>query len=91
MFNDLAQIAGGRHLILANSTFSYWGGYLASSLPPEERARSAQAPLHFNRLYARGESPLLLPEWRAVPEDEFMTSCPEAAPDLRRIVGGRVP
>lgn len=72
MFNDLAQIAGGRHLILANSTFSYWGGYLASALPPRERARTIQAPLHFNRLYARGESPLLLPQWRAIPEDEYV-------------------
>lgn len=71
MFNDLAQIAGGRHLVLSNSTFSYWGGYLASALPAGERARSVQAPLHFNRLYARGESPLLLPQWSAVPDDEF--------------------
>lgn len=71
MFDDLAQIAGGRHLILANSTFSYWGGYLSSALPPQVRARSVQAPLHFTRLYARGESPLLLPQWRAIPDDEF--------------------
>ncbi|WP_218832403.1 hypothetical protein, partial [Micrococcus luteus] len=35
------------------------------------RARSVQAPLHFTRLYARGESPLLLPQWRAIPDDEF--------------------
>ncbi len=71
MFDDLAQIAGGRHLILANSTFSYWGGYISSALPPQVRARSVQAPLHFTRLYARGESPLLLPQWRAIPDDEF--------------------
>jgi len=72
MFEDLAQIAAGRDLILANSTFSYWGGYLASALPPAQRPRSVQAPLHFNRLYSYGESPLLLPQWRAVPDDEFV-------------------
>lgn len=31
MFDDLALLAGARRLILANSTFSYWGGYLASA------------------------------------------------------------
>lgn len=72
MFQDLAQIAAGRDLVLANSTFSYWGGYLASSLPPRERPRTVQAPLHFNRRYNFGESPLLLPQWRAIPDDEFV-------------------
>ena len=74
MFQDLAQLAGARHLVLANSTFSYWGGYMASALPPEERARSIQAPLHMNRLYLHGDSPLLLPQWRAIPEDEYTPS-----------------
>ena len=72
MFKDLAQIAAGRHLVLANSTFSYWGGYLSSALPAEVRARSVQAPLHFNRQYLGGHSPLLLPQWRAMPDDEFL-------------------
>lgn len=72
MFNDLAQLAGGRHLVLANSTFSYWGGYLASAMPVNDRPQSVQAPLHFNRLYARGESPLLLPQWQAIPDDAFI-------------------
>jgi len=72
MFDDLAQLAGGRHLVLANSTFSYWGGYLASAMPPSDRPQSVQAPLHFNRLYARGESPLLLPQWQAIPDDAFI-------------------
>ncbi|MDU0348251.1 alpha-1,2-fucosyltransferase [Actinomyces sp. MRS3W] len=30
MFDDLATLAASRRLILANSTFSYWGAYLAS-------------------------------------------------------------
>lgn len=73
MFEDLAQLTVGRHLVLANSTFSYWGGYMASARAPHLRPRSVQAPLHFNRLYSDGESPLLLPEWRAIPDDEFVT------------------
>lgn len=74
MFGDLAQIVAGRDLILANSTFSYWGGYLASALPPAERPRSVQAPLHFNRLYNMGESSLLMPQWVAIPDDEFRST-----------------
>ena len=73
MFDDLAQRAVARDLILANSTFSYWGGYLASARSARERPRTVFAPLHFNRLYSDGESPLLLPEWTAIPDDEFST------------------
>lgn len=73
MFEDLAQLAVARDLILANSTFSYWGGYLASARSARERPRTVFAPLHFNRLYSDGESPLLLPEWTAIPDDEFST------------------
>ena len=74
MFDDFAQLVAGRHLILANSTFSYWGAYVASARPAPDRPRSVQAPLHFNRLYSDGESTLLLPEWRAIPEDEYKFS-----------------
>lgn len=72
MFNDLAQIVGGRHLVLANSTFSYWGGYTALALPRAERPRSILAPLHFNRRYTRGESPLVHPQWTVIPDEEFL-------------------
>lgn len=71
MFEDLAQLAVARDLILGNSTFSYWGGYLATARSAWERPRTVFAPLHFNRLYSDGESPLLLPEWTAIPDDEF--------------------
>lgn len=71
MFNDLAQLAAARYLILANSTFSYWGGYLASAAPSGERATLIQAPLLFNRRYGRGESTLLLDQWLALPSDEY--------------------
>lgn len=71
MFQDLAQIAGARRLVLANSTFSYWGAYIASSLPRDERVLRTVAPLFFTRQYNYSESPLLLDEWIALPEDVY--------------------
>jgi len=71
MFQDLAQLVMAKNLVLANSTFSYWGGYLASSLPPERRPRRIVAPLFFGRHYPYGESDLLLPEWLAIPGDLY--------------------
>lgn len=71
IFSDLAQLAAARHLVLANSTFSYWGGYLSSYGPPSDRPDLVQAPLHFNRRYGRGESTLLLDQWLAIPPDEY--------------------
>ncbi|MBX0301335.1 alpha-1,2-fucosyltransferase [Cryobacterium sp. 1639] len=38
MFDDLAVLASARTLILANSTFSFWGGYLASVLQTDHLA-----------------------------------------------------
>lgn len=52
--SDLRIVAGARRVVLANSTFSYWGGYTALALPRAERPRSILAPLHFNRRYTRG-------------------------------------
>ncbi|MFD6282395.1 alpha-1,2-fucosyltransferase [Micrococcus luteus] len=72
MFNDFAQIVGGRHIVLANSTFSYWGGYTALALPRAERPRSILAPLHFNRRYTCGESPLVHPQWTVIPDEDFI-------------------
>ena len=71
MFQDLAQVSSADNLILANSTFSYWGGYLASSRPPGQRPRRVVAPLFFGRHYPYSESALLLPEWLAVPGDRY--------------------
>ena len=71
-FQDLAQLSAARQLVLANSTFSYWGGYIASARPPQDRPVRTVAPLFLARdLYVYNESPLLLPEWLAVPEDEY--------------------
>ncbi|MCV7523613.1 alpha-1,2-fucosyltransferase [Micrococcus luteus] len=71
MFQDLAQLSAARRLILANSTFSYWAGYLATSRPRGERPERVVAPLFFGRHYPYGESALLLPEWLAIPADEY--------------------
>lgn len=72
IFQDLAQLSAARHLVLANSTFSYWGGYIASARGPEVRPRQVLAPLFLARgIYEYNESPLLLPEWLGVPEDEY--------------------
>lgn len=72
MFQDLAQISAAQVLILANSTFSYWGGYLASSRPVRERPQRVIAPVFFAReTYHAAESPLLLPEWLGLPEDRY--------------------
>jgi len=75
MFQDLAQLSNARNLILANSTFSYWGGYIASARPAGQRPRRVIAPLFFAReLYAGEESPLLLGEWMGIPDDEYGSS-----------------
>lgn len=72
MFQDLAQLSHARHLVLANSTFSYWGGYIASSRPPGQRPRRIIAPMFLARdMYEYHESPLLLAEWQGVPADEY--------------------
>jgi hypothetical protein len=38
MFDDLAVLASARTMILANSTFSFWGGYLASVIQTDHLA-----------------------------------------------------
>lgn len=38
MFDDLAVLASAKTLLLANSTFSYWGGYLAAALQTDHMA-----------------------------------------------------
>lgn len=71
MFQDFAQLTGARHLILANSTFSFWGAYCAGALPTGQGPRSVQVPAIHNRLYDRERSILLPPEWSALTEAEF--------------------
>lgn len=47
MFDDLAVLASARTLVLANSTFSYWGSYIARSRIPDHLAI---APSHHELL-----------------------------------------
>lgn len=51
MFDDLAVLASARSLVLANSTFSYWGSHLALALDGHHRA---VAPAHHQRLATGG-------------------------------------
>jgi len=61
MFDDLAALATSRTLVLANSTFSYWGSYLAAS---RDIAHRAIAPSH-HEILPDGErvAPMLDPAW----------------------------
>lgn len=75
MFQDLAQLVAADHLLLANSTFSYWGGYLASAQPPGSRPRVIQVPHFYARDIGQEESTLLLDQWMAVDGDEYNRDC----------------
>lgn len=65
--SDLATLAGAPRLVLANSTFSYWGGYLAEVV---RRAASTPgdtwAPSGFSRSVNGGRSWLLDDRWQVV-------------------------
>lgn len=61
MFDDLAVLASARSLVLANSTFSYWGSHLALALDGDHRA---VAPAHHQRLTTGGwMDDMLDPRW----------------------------
>ncbi|GAA4518193.1 alpha-1,2-fucosyltransferase [Brevibacterium yomogidense] len=61
MFDDLAALAAARTLILANSTFSYWGSFFANALQPDHMA---VAPPFHQRLKGSGVvTDLFDPEW----------------------------
>lgn len=51
MFDDLAALASSRNVILANSTFSYWGSHLAHA---RDGNHLAIAPPHHQRLASGG-------------------------------------
>ncbi len=61
----LATLAAAQRLVLANSTFSYWGGYLATrrGTTPDD----VWAPDFFMRGHNDDRAWLLDPRWRAVP------------------------
>lgn len=60
---DLSLLAHSPRLILANSTFSYWGGYMSMALNPEAHVA---VPLFHARAWNRGRSFHLDPRWDAV-------------------------
>lgn len=62
MFDDLASLAAARSLILANSTFSYWGSFLANAIHSDH---VAVAPPFHQRVADGGfVSDLFDPVWR---------------------------
>lgn len=63
--DDLAALAHARRLVLPNSTFSYWGGYIGDVLHPD---REVLAPWFFNRTAHGGRAGQLRPRWRRVEE-----------------------
>lgn len=61
MFDDLAALASARSLILANSTFSYWGSHLAQA---RDDGHLAIAPAHHQRVETGGwMDDMLDPRW----------------------------
>lgn len=73
MWEDLQHLAHAPRLILPNSTFSYWGGYIGDVLHP---GRQVVAPWFFRREPSTGEpqgSWDLRPHWVVVggPEDAW--------------------
>lgn len=61
MFDDLAALASSRSLVLANSTFSYWGSHLARALHEDH---VAVAPAFHQRLATGGTmDDVLDPRW----------------------------
>lgn len=61
MFDDLAALATARSLVLSNSTFAYWGSFLASTLRSDHLAIAP--PLHQRTSDARRISDLFSPTW----------------------------
>lgn len=61
--HDLAVLTRASRLVLANSTFSYWGGYLGDSLRP---GREVWAPWLFSRAEEGGRAYQLRPGWNVV-------------------------
>lgn len=64
LVHDLRMLVHARRLILPNSTFSYWGGYIGDQLHP---GRQVIAPWFFSRGQDGRNLPApVLPEWTAL-------------------------
>ncbi len=61
--HDLATVVHAQRLVLPNSTFSYWGGYIGDVLYP---GREVTAPWFWARSSNGGRAHLLRRHWRVV-------------------------
>lgn len=66
--HDLGAIVHAERLIITNSTFSYWGGYIGDVLRPD---REVIAPWFFSRSQDGGRASQLRPYWTAVQGDFY--------------------
>lgn len=66
---NLAQLASARRLVLANSTFSYWGAYLSNAVH-EENHHLVWAPDLHRRDIKHGKAFQLDPRWSVVPDTD---------------------
>jgi len=62
---DFAAIATAGHLVITNSTFSYWGGYVRDALAPEGSS-PVVAPRFFHRTIKGGREWPMPPEWSII-------------------------
>lgn len=63
--HDLRAVVHARRLIITNSTFSYWGGYIGDELHP---GRLVIAPALFSRNLNGGRAHQLRPSWTVLEE-----------------------
>lgn len=61
--HDMSYLVHAQHLIIPNSTFSYWGGYIGDALYPR---RHVIAPWLFSRARNGGRAYQLRPEWTVI-------------------------
>lgn len=66
--HDLNAIVNAPRLIIANSTFSYWGGYIGDELNP---GREVIAPWFFGRSFNGGRAHQLRRNWTIVRGDFY--------------------
>jgi hypothetical protein len=72
---NLATLVAARRLVLTNSSFSYWGGYIGDVLDGGAR-REVVAPWLFDREQNDGRSWLLSPGWTVVEDPDRAWSSP---------------
>lgn len=79
MFDDIAALAVSRRLVLANSTFSYWGGYLATVLGTDPA--DVVAPYFHQRAFGQREPWFHDPAWSYVRDVPGGWQPPAPAPE----------